>query len=91
VEADGGCNSADMRVALTLVAIVVGSSVVGQANLLPTSASGLESSAPGDIGKSAERLCAPYSGIPAVSADPKRPAGMVWIQGGSFLMGSNAL
>ena len=78
-----------MRVALTLAAIVAGSSIVGQAALLSTSASGNDSGATRSVGQSTERLCAPYSGIPTASTDPTRPAGMVWIKGGSFMMGSN--
>lgn len=38
---------------------------------------------------SSERLCRSYSGLPAASADPKRPAGMVWLPVGNFLMGSD--
>jgi formylglycine-generating enzyme len=38
---------------------------------------------------STERLCAPYSGLPEPGHDEARPAGMVWIPGGTFLMGSN--
>ncbi|HVZ54553.1 MAG TPA: formylglycine-generating enzyme family protein [Pseudolabrys sp.] len=38
---------------------------------------------------SSERLCTHYSGLPAPSTDETRPAGMAWIPGGTFLMGSN--
>ena len=38
---------------------------------------------------SADRLCAPYSGLPKPSGDPAKPSGMVWVPGGTFLMGSN--
>src|SRR3989304_9828829 len=57
---------------------------------LPDRAAGQAAKAPTAANKtSAERLCAPYSGMPAASADEARPAGMTWIPGGTFLMGSN--
>jgi formylglycine-generating enzyme required for sulfatase activity len=36
-----------------------------------------------------QRLCAPYSGIPQERHDKAGPAGMIWVAGGTFLMGSN--
>src|SRR6185437_564079 len=38
---------------------------------------------------SSERLCKSYSGLPAPSADETKPTGMIFVRGGTFLMGSN--
>lgn len=73
---------------ITLLSLLLaGVAIVGPASL-PDRAAGQAAAAPAPA-NSADRLCAPYSGMPAPSTDPAKPAGMVSLAGGTFLMGSN--
>lgn len=75
-----------MRVAITLAAIFGCAAVAGPGSFAISAA---EREAAKSLSQSAERLCKSYGGVPAASSEHNRPAGMVWIKGGSFLMGSN--
>jgi formylglycine-generating enzyme required for sulfatase activity len=78
-----------MRHSALILLLLASVAVLGPASL-PYPASGqTANSSASPRGNSNERLCTAYSGMPAVSADPAKPAGMVWISGGTFLMGSN--
>ncbi|MBI3705308.1 MAG: formylglycine-generating enzyme family protein [Rhizobiales bacterium] len=73
---------------LALILLPLAGVALGPASLSEP-ATGQAASATASAGAhAAGRLCASYSGLPAAPA-VAAPAGMVWIAGGSFLMGSN--
>jgi formylglycine-generating enzyme required for sulfatase activity len=66
--------------------LIVRSDFVLIAALTVAVAGGVDGAAAADA---ASRLCMTYSGVPKPPANETEPAGMVWVAGGTFLMGSN--
>jgi formylglycine-generating enzyme required for sulfatase activity len=78
-----------MRSVTVVLALTAGLALAGPASL-SNEASGQTQKARAEPARSSDRLCAPYSGIPvSPEAEPSRTAGMVWVPGGAFRMGSN--
>jgi formylglycine-generating enzyme required for sulfatase activity len=80
-----------MRFAAVLLTLTSGLALVGPASVSDRASGQARTSSAAESTRASERLCAPYSGIPvARDAEPSRTAGMVWIPGGAFRMGSNS-
>jgi sulfatase modifying factor 1 len=77
-----------MRSSTTLLSILLSTAAIGSITLLGH-AFGQTTPPAKSPANSSERLCAPYSGMPTPSTDQTKPTGMVFIRGGTFLMGSN--